>query len=73
MGATRSDADDVRQAARLALPHRRRRDPFDAPGLDEEALDEALRQAADGGDDPDGGPAGRAVAPGPARRRVRMR
>src|SRR5437867_2803444 len=25
--------DDIRQAARLALPHRRRRDPFDAPGL----------------------------------------
>src|SRR6266508_1841296 len=26
-------ADEVREAARLALPHRRRRDPFDAPGL----------------------------------------
>ena len=26
--------DDVRTAARLALPHRRRRNPFDAPGLD---------------------------------------
>jgi magnesium chelatase subunit D len=25
---------DVRAAARLSLPHRRRRDPFDAPGLD---------------------------------------
>ena len=36
---------DVRDAARLALPHRRRRDPFDAPGLDEQALDEALRSA----------------------------
>jgi magnesium chelatase subunit D len=39
--------DDVRVAARLALPHRRRRDPFDTPGLDEERLEEALRQAAD--------------------------
>ena len=51
--------EDVRQAARLALPHRRRRDPFDAPGLDEEALDEALRQAAEAspdGNDPGGGP-----------------
>lgn len=40
-------ADDVRQAALLALPHRRRRNPFDAPGLDEEKLDETLRQAAE--------------------------
>jgi magnesium chelatase subunit D len=38
--------EDVRVAARLALPHRRRRDPFDAPGLDEQALDEALEQAS---------------------------
>src|ERR1700691_2414307 len=52
-------AEDVRAAARPALPHRRRRAPFDAPGLDEQALDEALRQAAadqdpDGPEDPDG-------------------
>ncbi len=33
---------DVRAAARLALPHRRRRNPFDAPGLDEELLDRVL-------------------------------
>ena len=39
-------AEDVRTAARLALPHRRRRDPFDAPGLDEQALDDALREAS---------------------------
>jgi magnesium chelatase subunit D len=38
--------EDVRTAARLALPHRRRRDPFDAPGLDEQALDDALREAS---------------------------
>jgi magnesium chelatase subunit D len=38
--------EDIRVAARLALPHRRRRDPFDAPGLDEQALDEALREAS---------------------------
>jgi magnesium chelatase subunit D len=53
-------AEDVRVAARLALPHRRRRDPFDTPGLDEDRLEEALRQAADDlppDDDPDpGGP-----------------
>ncbi|MFE9660638.1 putative cobaltochelatase [Streptomyces sp. NPDC005955] len=35
-------AEDVRQAALLALPHRRRRNPFDAPGLDEDKLDEVL-------------------------------
>ena len=34
--ATRSPTDDVADAARLALPHRRRRDPFDAPGPDEQ-------------------------------------
>jgi magnesium chelatase subunit D len=34
-------AAEVRDAARLALPHRRRRNPFDAPGLDERQLDDA--------------------------------
>jgi magnesium chelatase subunit D len=33
---------DIRRAALLALPHRRRRKPFDAPGLDEELLDQIL-------------------------------
>ena len=33
---------DIRAAARLALPHRRRRNPFDAPGLDEDFLDQLL-------------------------------
>ena len=47
--------EDIRTAARLALPHRRRRDPFDAPGLDEQALDEALREASSE-PDPDPGP-----------------
>ena len=42
-------ADDVRTAARLALPHRRRRQPFDAPDLDEEQLEEALADGAAGG------------------------
>ncbi|MDA0564277.1 putative cobaltochelatase [Streptomonospora sp. S1-112] len=41
------DSDDVRDAARLALPHRRRRDPFDAPDLDEDRLREALEQAGE--------------------------
>ncbi|MFL6144632.1 MAG: VWA domain-containing protein [Labedaea sp.] len=37
---------DVAVAARLALPHRRRRDPFDQPGIDGEQLEQALRDAA---------------------------
>jgi magnesium chelatase subunit D len=54
--------EDVRVAARLALPHRRRRNPFDAPGLDDETLEQALSDARpedDGPDDDgptDGGP-----------------
>ncbi|CAM5647882.1 magnesium chelatase [Streptomyces spiroverticillatus] len=57
--------EDVRQAALLALPHRRRRNPFDAPGLDEDKLDETLEQNSppeppegEGDDDPDPNPDG---------------
>ncbi|MCF6523329.1 putative cobaltochelatase [Streptomyces sp. JJ36] len=58
-GRTDVLAEDVRQAALLALPHRRRRAPFDAPGLDEEKLDDTLRENAGPDDDPDpGGPDG---------------
>ncbi|MFD0370695.1 putative cobaltochelatase [Streptomyces sp. NPDC127114] len=68
-GRTEVTSDDVRQAALLALPHRRRRNPFDAPGLDEDKLDETLEQfkgeepdedpEPDGPDGPgDGGPGG---------------
>src|SRR5450755_815483 len=59
-GRAEVTAEDIRQAARLALPHRRRRDPFDAPGLDEQELDDALREPPPGPP----GPAGRA-APAP--------
>ncbi|MFD8561144.1 ATP-binding protein, partial [Streptosporangium canum] len=64
-GRTAVTADDVREAARLALPHRRRRDPFDAPGLDESELEDLLGRVPDEpDDDPDpeepepGGPGG---------------
>ncbi len=40
---------DVREAARLVLPHRLRRGPFDDPGLDQDRLDEVLA----GEDDPE--------------------
>ena len=48
--------EDVRVAAELALPHRRRRDPFDDPGLDPERLDEAMREAAASAGDGDSEP-----------------
>ncbi|WP_433356547.1 putative cobaltochelatase [Microtetraspora malaysiensis] len=53
-------SEDVREAARLSLPHRRRRDPFDAPGLDEDQLDDLLSRhdTPDPDDDPDPGPSG---------------
>ncbi|MFB6891719.1 putative cobaltochelatase [Kitasatospora sp. NPDC056327] len=72
-GRTEVQAEDVRKAAQLALPHRRRRNPFDAPGLDEEQLDRVLEEqarqepepaeAAEGSGpeedpDPEGGPDG---------------
>ncbi|MCW2770945.1 MAG: magnesium chelatase [Aeromicrobium sp.] len=41
-GRTSVTREDVRVAARLALPHRRRRNPFDAPGIDEDLLDQIL-------------------------------
>ncbi len=57
-GATAVAEEDIRVAAELALPHRRRRDPFDDPGLDPERLDEALAQAGEAADDPDPDPPG---------------
>ncbi|WP_432118851.1 putative cobaltochelatase [Streptomyces sp. bgisy032] len=53
-GRTDVLAEDVRQAALLALPHRRRRNPFDAPGLDEDKLDRTLEEFSS--DDPDTDP-----------------
>ncbi|MEU6230166.1 putative cobaltochelatase [Streptomyces sp. NPDC047042] len=74
-GRTDVLAEDVRQAALLALPHRRRRSPFDAPGLDENKLDETLEEfggqgSGDGDEDPepdpDPGPDGPGGGGGPA-------
>jgi magnesium chelatase subunit D len=36
--------DDVRRVARLVLPHRRRRQPFDQPTVDEQKLQESLER-----------------------------
>nr|WP_232959097.1 AAA family ATPase [Corynebacterium marambiense] len=46
-GDTAVTDEDIRTAAQLALPHRRRRDPFDEPGLDEDKLDETMDEARD--------------------------
>ncbi|MGI5351542.1 putative cobaltochelatase [Streptomyces sp. CA-250714] len=56
-GRTEVESADVRQAALLALPHRRRRNPFDAPGLDEDKLDQTLEENSgqdEGGPEPEG-------------------
>ncbi|WP_137725092.1 VWA domain-containing protein [Prescottella subtropica] len=44
-GADAVTEEDVRIAAELTLPHRRRRDPFDEPGLDPQQLDDAMDKA----------------------------
>ncbi|WP_241994894.1 putative cobaltochelatase [Kribbella sp. VKM Ac-2568] len=58
-GRTVVEVEDVRAAAKLALPHRKRRNPFDAPGLDDEQLEQAITDSTppepDPDDDPDGG------------------
>lgn len=60
-GADAVTEEDVRIAAELTLPHRRRRDPFDEPGLDPQQLDDAMDQAdadARAQDEPDPDPDG---------------
>ena len=48
--------DDVKRAALLALSHRRRRGPFEQPGIELEELENALSEdRPDPPDDPDGG------------------
>ncbi|MGI9126163.1 MAG: VWA domain-containing protein [Mycobacterium sp.] len=55
-GADAVAEEDIRVAAELALPHRRRRDPFDDPGIDPAELDQAMSAAADPGPDEGSGP-----------------
>jgi magnesium chelatase subunit D len=63
-GAHTVEEEDIRVAAELALPHRRRRDPFDDPGIDRDQLDEALAQAGSEPDpDPDPPGGGRSAEP----------
>ncbi|HEV8651959.1 MAG TPA: ATP-binding protein, partial [Actinomycetes bacterium] len=53
-GRTLVGIDDVRTAALLALPHRRRRGPFEEPQVDPETLERALEPFADDPGHPDG-------------------
>lgn len=58
-GALTVEELDIRVAAELALPHRRRRDPFDDHGIERDQLDEALARAgeqAQGQPEPDPDP-----------------
>ena len=49
------DLDDVKRAALLALSHRRRRGPFESPGVDPGEIEAALQGPEPPEDDPDGG------------------
>jgi magnesium chelatase subunit D len=44
-GRSQVTPQDVRGAAELVLPHRRRRKPFEQPGLNQEQLDDLMQQA----------------------------
>ena len=52
-GADSVGEEDIRVAAELALPHRRRRDPFDDPGIDPAQLDEAMAAAGESSPEPE--------------------
>ncbi|WP_460543823.1 ATP-binding protein, partial [Glycomyces halotolerans] len=73
-GRTEVTRADVRTACLLALPHRRRRGPFDDPGIDENELDRLLGddepeppESDEDGPDDGGGPDQTGPAPdGPA-------
>jgi len=60
--STTVEEQDIRVAAELALPHRRRRDPFDDPAIDRDQLDEALA-LADSEPEPEPDPPGGGRSP----------
>lgn len=51
-GRTEVCDEDIKVAAELALPHRRRRNPFDEPGLDQQQLEDTMAQASQQHPDP---------------------
>ncbi|PRQ12583.1 magnesium chelatase [Corynebacterium sp. 13CS0277] len=62
-GAVEVAEEDIAVAAKLALPHRKRRDPFDDTGLDEQQLEQALEDAAENFPEEDTPESGDAPAP----------
>ena len=52
-GAEEVTEDDVRVAAELALPHRRRRNPFDESSMSEQQLDDALAAGDEAAGEPE--------------------
>ncbi|MDQ1418375.1 MAG: magnesium chelatase subunit [Acidimicrobiaceae bacterium] len=48
-GRPAATTEDIRRVAPLALAHRRRRGPFDSPGIDDAELQQALKEAAETG------------------------
>ena len=79
-GRARVGEEDVRDAAELALPHRRRRQPFQQPGFDREeierAIDDRLKERDDGSepsppaDSPETPDADATEPPGPSKDEV---
>ncbi|WP_431817109.1 VWA domain-containing protein [Gordonia jacobaea] len=70
-GATSVTEEDVRVGVELALPHRRRRDPFDESGMSEQQLDDALSAGDDAAgppEEPEPDPDGPDGAPAPEQR-----
>ncbi|HYU20770.1 MAG TPA: putative cobaltochelatase [Chloroflexota bacterium] len=59
-GRGRVTEEDVRDAAELALLHRRRRQPFEQSRVDPEDIERAIREQGSG----DGGPGARSQGPG---------
>lgn len=55
-GSTTIEEEDIRVAAALALPHRKRRNPFDEPGMDQQELDDVFdaKPPADNDSEPEG-------------------
>jgi magnesium chelatase subunit D len=72
-GRAEATDDDVRRVAELALAHRRRRSPFEAPELGHEELQQALDEALGEGEEAPGpSPDDRLAAPDPPAPVVRL-
>ncbi|MCU4186269.1 VWA domain-containing protein [Acidiferrimicrobium sp. IK] len=64
-GRAETDPEDLRRVAPMVLAHRRRRDPFETPGLADQDLSDALDDAL-GSPPPAGGGTARPPDPAPA-------